>query len=141
MTSQGDNRADKDQRHVLNAAEIETVQQSARNCATRLGLDDTELASVLHITEEQARTFRTGSELVGGPDTTYRSLQLVRIHWALVAMVGDAGLEGPEGLEQPSPSRAWLREYNRAFGVVPLQHMTDDQGLDAVVEYLEAANR
>jgi hypothetical protein len=137
MTLQGGNRAEKDLRHGLNAAETETVRRSARSCATRLGLDDAELASILHISEEQARSFRTGSEPVGDHETTYRSLQLVRVYWALIAMVGDAGLEDPE---RPSPSRVWLRGHNRAFGAVPLQYMTDDQGLDAVVKYLESAN-
>jgi hypothetical protein len=137
MTSKSDNQAAKGPRHGLNAEEIEKVQQSARNCAVRLGLDDAEPASVLHITEGQARSFRAGSELVGGPDTAYRSLQLVRVYWALVAMVGDAGLYDPE---HQGPARTWLRGYNRAFGAVPLQHMTEDQGLDAVVGYLEAAN-
>jgi hypothetical protein len=105
------------------------VTKAALRAATRLGLPNRILASVLGVSEATVSRMGSGTYLLKPGDKAFElAVLFLRLFRALDAIVGG---------DAPA-ARAWLHSENTALGAVPLTLIASVSGLVNVVGYLDA---
>lgn len=102
--------------------------KAAANVGDRLGLPDSVLAALLAIDVARVRTLRKGQDVLEPQTEEWRhALMLVRVYQGLLCVVGN-----------DYEARQWLNSKNLALGAQPIDLLTQQGGLDGLLQYLEA---
>lgn len=101
---------------------------AAANVGDRLGLPNSVLAALLAIDVARVRTLRKGQDVLERQTEEWRSaLMLVQLYQGLLCVVGN-----------DYEARRWLSSQNRALGGKPIDLLTQQGGLDGLLQYLDA---
>lgn len=113
---------------VLNASKAAVLTKALVRAAALLGLNGTELAAVLGVSESTVSRLLAGTRLIE-PHTKEAELAalLVRCFRSLDALVG-----GNDGQRL-----TWMRTHNRALNGTPLALVQTAQGLVTTLAYLD----
>jgi Protein of unknown function (DUF2384) len=111
------------------ADQAAVVTKATLKAATRLGLTNKLLASVIGVSEATVSRMRGGGyQLQGGQKSFELAVLLVRLYRSLDAIVGgDDAVAG-----------AWLKNRNSALDAAPLALIQTVPGLMNVIQYLDA---
>jgi hypothetical protein len=111
------------------ADQAAVVTKAVLKAATRLGLTNKLLASVIGVSEATVSRMRGGGyQLQGGQKSFELAVLLVRLYRSLDAIVGgDDAVAG-----------AWLKNRNSALNAAPLALIQTVPGLMNVIQYLDA---
>jgi hypothetical protein len=111
------------------ADQAAVVTKATLKAATRLGLTNKLLASVIGVSEATVSRMRGGGyQLQGGQKSFELAVLLVRLYRSLDAIVGgDDAVAG-----------AWLKNRNSALNAAPLALIQTVPGLMNVIQYLDA---
>jgi hypothetical protein len=111
------------------ADQAAVVTKAVLKAATRLGLTNKLLASVIGVSEATVSRMRSGGyQLQGGQKSFELAVLLVRLYRSLDAIVGgDDAVAG-----------AWLKNRNSALNAAPLALIQTVPGLMNVIQYLDA---
>jgi hypothetical protein len=111
------------------ADQAAVVTKATLKAATRLGLTNKLLASVIGVSEATVSRMRSGGyQLQGGQKSFELAVLLVRLYRSLDAIVGgDDAVAG-----------AWLKNRNSALNAAPLALIQTVPGLMNVIQYLDA---
>lgn len=103
--------------------------KAALNAADRLGLPDTMLAALLVIDVSRVRVLRAGLDVLKPQTEEWRhAVMLVQVYQGLLCVVGsDCG------------AKRWLSSKNLALGARPFELLTQQGGLERLLEYIDAA--
>lgn len=102
--------------------------KAAFNAGDRLGLSDPVLATLLAIDATRVQALRKGQDVLEPEAEEWRhALMLVRIYQGLLCVVGN-----------DCEARRWLSSKNRALGAQPVELLTQQGGLDGLLQYLDA---
>lgn len=101
---------------------------AAANVGDRLGLPNSVLAALLAIDVARVRTLRKGQDVLEPQTEEWRNaLMLVQLYQGLLCVVGN-----------DYEARRWLSSQNRALGGKPIDLLTQQGGLDDLLQYLDA---
>jgi len=103
--------------------------KAALNAADQLGLPDTMLAALLVIDVSRVRVLRAGQDVLKSQAEEWRhAVMLVQVYQGLLCVVGsDCG------------AKRWLSSKNLALGARPFELLTQQGGLESLLEYIDAA--
>jgi hypothetical protein len=100
---------------------------AAANVGDRLGLPNSVLAALLAIDVARVRTLRKGHDVLEPQTEEWRNaLMLVQLYQGLLCVVGN-----------DYEARRWLSSQNRALGGKPIDLLTQQGGLDGLLQYLD----
>jgi hypothetical protein len=107
-----------------------TLSKAALRAADLLGLAQAELAPVLGLSPATVSRMASGGHVLAPGQKSWEMATLfVRLYRSLDALVGS----------NEALARAWLDGENAALGGVPRELIASAEGLDRVVQYLDAA--
>lgn len=114
--------------HSSASSESLMLGKAAVNAGNRLGLPDPVLAELLAIDESRLRELRQGQGVLKPQTEEWRhALMLVRVYEGLLSVVGN-----------DCEAQRWLNSENLALEARPVDLLTQQGGLDDLLQYLDA---
>lgn len=106
------------------------VNKAIKNAALHLNLKQKELSLIIGTSAPQlSRLFKNGTPCINQQTKEWEcALLFLRMVRSLQALLG----------EDPSQSYEWLHHYNHHLADIPIEKMKSIQGLNEVVNYLDA---
>ena len=106
----------------------QVLTKGALRAGAQLGLAHAELAQVLHLDAQAISAMEAGIEpLRADTPSGQRAITLIKIHQALTANVG---------LDEEAGKR-WMASHDTALAGIPAWLMQTEEGLGAVLAYLQ----
>ena len=108
----------------------QVLTNGALRAGAQLGLTHAELAQALHLDAQAISAMKGGVEhLRADTPNGQRAITLIKIHQALTANVGS----------DEETAKRWMASHNIALAGIPAWLMQTEEGLGAVLAYLQRA--